>query len=159
MPMSEMAAVYTGGVVLRPRLEHRFPPFRSRTRWEPPTDLEREALGRNHPNVLIQGTPADIEQTLTLLQSSWYRARHAFPDIPLLEPDDRFTLFVREVGKLPPPALRLLAGLIDGAAGRVQIVSTSSSPLYEQVARGEFPSDLYYRLNVMTFHRTRSSPR
>jgi hypothetical protein len=51
---------------------------------------------------------------------------------------------------LPADAVDALARLIDQGDPTIQVVATSSTSVYERVQRGEFPEDLYYRLNVIT---------
>jgi len=60
------------------------------------------------------------------------------------------TVIVEEVGTLPPSALHSLANLVACSHTRVQVIATSSIPLHKLVERGEFPAELYYRLNVIS---------
>ena len=65
------------------------------------------------------------------------------------------TMVLREVGMLGhADQLRLLEWL-DAAAGRIQVVSTTSSPLLARVETGAFLDSLYYRLNTVCVDLTR----
>ena len=60
----------------------------------------------------------------------------------------RPTVLVGEVGQLSAHALDALAHLIADNP-QLQVIVTSSVVVYELVERGQFPADLYYRLNVV----------
>ncbi|WDF72029.1 sigma 54-interacting transcriptional regulator [Novosphingobium sp. KACC 22771] len=67
---------------------------------------------------------------------------------------DRGTLFLDEVSALPLPLQgRLLRFLQSGMAGRtlvdVRLICSSSRPMLEELASGQFREDLYYRLAVV----------
>jgi DNA-binding NtrC family response regulator len=73
------------------------------------------------------------------------------------------TLFVDEVGALPPELQARMARVLEegrvartgGREGRqveVRVVAASSKPLDEAVTRGEFRSDLYHRLSSVRIH-------
>ena len=73
------------------------------------------------------------------------------------------TLFLDEVGDLPPPLqpklLRFLqekkyerVGETKTRAADVRLVGATNRDLEEEIRRGSFRSDLYYRLNVITLH-------
>lgn len=73
---------------------------------------------------------------------------------------DRGTLFMDEVGSMPPPAqAKLLRVLQDGEFDRlgdekptrvdVRIIAATNSDLEADIAAGRFRQDLFYRLNVV----------
>ena len=111
---------------------------------------EWASLCAHRHNVLIEGPIADTHSVLRLLQP------HI--DTPILwkHPHARLELPGREIGGLilenvstlsPEDQGRLLARF--DAGSRMQVVSTSESPLYQLVARNLFDATLYYRLNVV----------
>jgi hypothetical protein len=101
-------------------------------------------------NVLIQGTSAFVGDTLAVLRRDLDHPEFVWPDLPIGRNTPSATLLVQEIGELSADAFDVLAHLIADTHPRVQVVVTSSVVLYELVARGEFPADLYYRLNIVT---------
>ena len=76
---------------------------------------------------------------------------------------DGGTLFLDEVGELPPAAqVKLLRALQEGEIRRlgdsqdtkvdVRVVAATARNLTEEVKRGTFREDLYYRINVFALH-------
>jgi hypothetical protein len=111
---------------------------------------ERRAIATHRVNVLVQGTSAFVSDTLAVLRRDLDHPEFVWPDLPIGRNTPSATVLVREIGELSADALDALARLIADTHPRVQVVVTSSVVLYELVARGEFPADLYYRLNIVT---------
>ena len=81
--------------------------------------------------------------------SDFYINVRRWPEVPDRDSEVNTTLIVAEVGCLTSDSLDRLAEWLDTPFGRVQIVSTSSTPLLERVRAGAFPASLYYRLNTV----------
>lgn len=117
---------------------------------------ELPLLLRHHPNLLIEGRESAIKTTVVALTSDFYPTVHVWPDAPeQIAPSDQLTVIVPEIGGLESGCLDTLAQWISTPIARLQIVSTSSTPLIQSVERGEFPSDLYYRLNTVLLNLQR----
>jgi DNA-binding NtrC family response regulator len=59
------------------------------------------------------------------------------------------TLVLREVGQLSPADQCRLASWLEASGGRMQVISTTTSPLARRVDAGSFLDSLYDRLNVI----------
>jgi DNA-binding NtrC family response regulator len=81
----------------------------------------------------------------------------------MFELADRGTIFLDEIGELPPPAqVKLLRVLQEGEiqkigrTGRVQVntrvIAATNSDLLQSVEKKKFREDLFYRLNVLTIN-------
>jgi two-component system, NtrC family, response regulator AtoC len=81
----------------------------------------------------------------------------------LIEAADNSTLFLDEIGELPlSMQVKLLHFLENGSFRRVgatrdrqvdaRVVAATNRPLEDDIKEGKFRSDLYYRLNVVSFH-------
>jgi hypothetical protein len=114
----------------------------------PPAELD--ALVRYHPNLLIVGKESAVAPTVLALMSDFYTNVRRWPEVPdRVDAEVNTTLIVSEVGCLTSDSLDRLAEWLDTPFGRVQIVSTSSTPLLDRVRAGAFPASLYYRLNTV----------
>jgi two-component system, NtrC family, response regulator AtoC len=83
--------------------------------------------------------------------------------IGLLEAADNSTLFLDEIGEMPLAIqVKLLHFLENGSFRRVgatrdrnvdaRIIAATNRPLEQDIASGQFRSDLFYRLNIVSFH-------
>ena len=114
----------------------------------PPQELN--VVVRYHPNLLIVGKESAVSPTVLALMSDFYPTVHRWPEEPdQFDLEQHTTLIVPEVGCLAPGSLDRLVETIDTTFGRVQVISTSSTPLLDRVQRGVFPAALYYRLNTL----------
>jgi hypothetical protein len=128
----------------------------------PPTDVrierrivpaeELRAVGDLHPNVLIVGPDASVEQALKEIYAV------VRPPILSIQIDNGFvlpspptggTLILRDVAVAGPEDQRRLHEWIELAGGAVQVVSTNGASLLPLIERGSFLDSLYYRLNVL----------
>jgi hypothetical protein len=109
---------------------------------------DHRAVARYRLNVLIQGTSPFIAETLAVLETN-LPPFLLWPDVPVAPETSGSTVIIHEVAVLSGEALGALADLLC-TQPRVQVLVTSSICLYELVADGRFPADLYYRLNVVT---------
>jgi hypothetical protein len=112
-------------------------------------EAERSAIAAHRVNVLIQGTSPFITATLAVLRKDLHHGEFTWPDRPTAGNTSSATVLVQEIEELSPNALDALAQLIAETTSRVQVIATSSVVLYELVERGQFPADLYYRLNIV----------
>jgi hypothetical protein len=109
---------------------------------------ERWAIATHCVNVFIQGTTRFLTDTLAVLRRDLHHPQFIWPNRPIAGNPRAATVLVQEVGELSPHALDSLSHLI-AHNPRVQVIVTSSVDLYELVERGQFPADLYFRLNIV----------
>jgi Sigma-54 interaction domain len=154
-------------------------PLQVSTRWQPtirsvqgqeidvgqwpiclPADLraETEALIRSHHNLLLVGTRTATNDVLAAMRPylrgpvQQYRPRTG---APVLQPSEG-TLILLEVARLDLKQQEQLLRWLDQSNERthVQVVSTTSKPLFSLVETGAFSPALYYRLNVIRIELT-----
>jgi hypothetical protein len=113
--------------------------------------VEYRSLQTSRHNVLLEGPDAAIDAVVAVLMPYLAEPVRAVPrGVPLeLPAEQRGTLILRDVGALSEDDQKRLIQWLDDARRPIQIVSTSSVPLFSVVARGAFDLRLYYRLNVM----------
>jgi len=108
-------------------------------------------LRRSRPNVLVVGSSPDVDRTFEVM--------YPFLRTPIVAwvpretrdlPSTSFrTLVIRDVEALDSRQQEHVVALICRLTADVQVVSTSSTPLFPRVERGEFLNRLYYQLNVV----------
>ena len=100
------------------------------------------------PNTLLEGphetTDAIVGEAMEWLAEpfgTWCGAPQAC--------DRPATLVVRSVSALDRDQQQALLAWLDAPGNRMQVISTTTDPLYPLVSRGAFLANLYYRLNVL----------
>ena len=113
-------------------------------------DPEWVILRTLRPNVLITGTHDALEGIVATLRPYLRQPVYSWsPDTVLPVAHDTATLLMRDVATLPLAQQHALLSWLDQAAGRVQVVSTTTLELFPLVEQGMFLKTLYYRLNTM----------
>jgi hypothetical protein len=108
-------------------------------------------LRRSRPNVLVVGSSAEVDRAFELMYPylrtpvvAWVpRETRDLPSTPFR------TIVIRDVEALDSRQQENLVAMVCRLAADVQIVSTSRTPLFPRVERGEFLNRLYYQLNVI----------
>lgn len=143
------------------------------TRWSPPQTASSmtEKAGRERPsflpadlhtewdlvvraphNLLVVATPPASSEMLVALKSHLRAPLHEYTPTggPMPQPHEG-TLVLLEVARLNEKQQRQLLQWLDQINERlqVQVVSTTSEPLFPLVQTGAFLADLYYKLNVV----------
>jgi hypothetical protein len=109
------------------------------------------ALNAARPNLLLQGPDAATDGAIGALGPALGTPIHRWRgDMPLAVSTDRpATLLVRNLIALNGEWQTKLLRWLEATDGRVQVVSTTSVPVYPLTRRRLFLESLYYRLNVM----------
>jgi hypothetical protein len=104
-------------------------------------------LSTTRPNLLLEGPEAQVQAVVAALRplllcpvTAWCGG--GLPD------EHRGTLIVQEIHRLDDTQQRQLMIWLDDAVGTVQVIATTSEPLFPLVERGAFLDVLYYRLNI-----------
>ena len=107
-----------------------------------------QVLVSARPNTLLEGphetTDAIVGEAMEWLAEpfgTWGGAPQAS--------DRPATLVVRSVSALDQDQQQALLAWLDAPGNRMQVISTTTDPLYPLVSRGVFLANLYYRLNVL----------
>jgi sigma-54-interacting transcriptional regulator len=100
------------------------------------------------PNALLEGPPEATDAILGEAME-WLAEPHATWSGAPLSNDRPATLVVRSVSALDGDQQRALLAWLDAPGDRIQVISTTTDPLYPLVDRGAFLPNLYYRLNVL----------
>ena len=124
-----------------------------------PPDLQADwdVAVRTQHNLLLEGSPSDLEERLAALKPHLREPLCEFrPSDGASVPQPREgTLILLEVARLDVAQQTTLLRWIEERVP-MRIVSTSSQPLFSFVGSGAFPSELYYRLNVVLIELPRS---
>jgi hypothetical protein len=110
-----------------------------------------QILHQGHPNVLLIGSRARTEEVLRTIRqylreplAHWSPA--SAPDVP----DGSFgTLVIHDVDACDLERQRRLLSWMDTRPGAVQVVSTTTAPLFPLVKEGAFLAGLFYWLNFV----------
>ena len=113
---------------------------------------ESRLLCSARPNLLVEGPESTTDTVLVALtphlrQPLWTWCAGV----------RNGTVVVRGVNRLDRGQQMQLVEWLEGATGRVQVIATSSEPLFPLVKRGTFLDVLYYRLNVVRVEVTAES--
>jgi hypothetical protein len=100
------------------------------------------------PNVLLEGAH-ETTDVIVGAAMGWLPEPHATWCGAPPHGDRPATLVVRSISALDHDQQHSLCDWLDAPGDRVQVISTTSEPLYPMVGRGVFLESLYYRLNVM----------
>jgi hypothetical protein len=120
-----------------------------------PSDLgaEWDAVSHGHHNLLVVGAPAATDEMLVALTPHLREPLQRYtPKAGLPVPRaSEGTLVILEVARLDREQQVELLRWVDQCDPRlhVQVVSTTSKPLFSLVKKGVFLADLYYKLNVV----------
>jgi hypothetical protein len=111
---------------------------------------ERRTLVTLRPNIMIEGQESDVERTLVALTGDFRPGTCEWSSIVNRDAETPVaTIIVRDVTRLPLGDLHRLNEWLDATNPRVQLIVTSSTPVFHAVQQGRFPADLYYRLNTV----------
>ncbi len=120
-----------------------------------------QILHQGHPNVLLIGSPARTEEVFRAIGpylrtpvAHW--SPRSTPDLP----DGTFgTLIIHDVDGCDLDHQRRLLAWMDGRPGTVQVVSTTTAPLFPLVKAGTFLAGLFYWLNFVCLDLSGQSDR
>ena len=122
------------------------PPF-----LRPDLHLEWSIITTAHHNLLIVGAPPEIaamEQAVERYLQQPVRRCQVQPGVALPEPEEG-TLIVSEVTALDAVQQAQMLEWMNRVRRDVQVVCTSSQPIFRRVLSGAFLSELYYRINAL----------
>ena len=128
-------------------------------RLAPDCATEWDSVNTAHLNVLLEGTRRATEMAVVLMKPHlkkpffWRRPGEAFE----VHCGRRGTIILEDVATLSSDEQVKLRSWLDESRPPVQIVATTTSPLYPLVESGRFDGGLYYRLNVMLL-RVKAAP-
>ena len=109
---------------------------------------EWQLLVASRPNVLLEG-PLEATDAVVAEAMEWLPAPHATWTGAPPNGDRPATLVVRSVSAFDRDQQASLLEWLEAPGDRVQVISTTTEPLYPLVSSGAFLATLYYRLNVL----------
>lgn len=112
-------------------------------------NYEWDAVIAARSNLLIEGDVADTQRLVGELLSNLTSPVIAFPRPGPLPDGDGAVVLVTDVDQLTPDDQRRLMSALGHPGRRIQVICTSTTPLFRRVERGEFLPALYYRINVV----------
>jgi hypothetical protein len=117
----------------------------------PELHLEWSIITTAHHNLLIVGAPPEIATMVQVVERYLQQpVVHCQPQpgVALPEPEEG-TLIISEVTRLDPAQQTQLLEWMNRVRRDVQVVCTSSQPIFRRVLSGAFLSELYYRINAL----------
>jgi len=122
--------------------------------WTGVSVLEWRTVCERHCNILLEGREEATDAALLLLRPYLHGIVHWKQRTAPLEPPARNvrTLILENVASLQATEQTNLLTWLSAADQRIQIVSTTTQPLFPFVAQGTFDEGLYYRLNTVLLH-------
>jgi hypothetical protein len=154
--MKNLPNIFAGGTLAASK-PHRVSQLREDWRVARAAHTELALLGMPRVNLLLTGAEGVIENLLDALLPNFREPIGQWsPGDRLLLPPAKLirTMILREVGAMPDEDQRRLLEWLNEAAGRTQVVSTTSAPLLPRVEAGAFIDALYYRLNIVCVDAT-----
>jgi sigma-54-interacting transcriptional regulator len=133
------------GVDVAARQRPVFLPSHLRAEWD--------AVCQGYHNFLLVGTPSATNGMLAAMAPHFGEPLQRFSPkagLPVPQPSEG-TLILLEVARLDAKQQTQLLRWLDqfDQRSRVQVVSTTSKPLFSLVEKGAFLVDLYYKLNIV----------
>jgi hypothetical protein len=116
------------------------------TTWLRPDEWQLLVTAR--PNVLLEGAD-EATEAIVCEAMGWLPTPHATWSGSPPCGNRPATLVVRSIAAFDRDQQHSLFDWLEAPGDRVQVISTTSEPLYPLVSRGAFLANLYYRLNVL----------
>jgi hypothetical protein len=112
---------------------------------------ECQVVLKARPNVLLEGPESAVAATLLALKPLILGPVHVSPaGAPLRLPEAGVRTFVvHDVDRLGVEDQATLFRWLENRPAGLQVISTSSRPLFDMATEGSFLPALYYRLNVV----------
>ena len=110
-------------------------------------DIDRVIVAAHCVNILIEGAAPEVDDVLAELRHHFHHERYQWPAVPRGNARGTATVVARVIADFSPEEFSTLRALL-GRPG-TQMITISSVKLYERVAAGLFPPDLYDRLNLV----------